>query len=135
MTPKFERDLRRALPVVLVVLFFVGMAFIYWKIAYGGGLHIPPIREVLSPAKQVVEPLPDPKPELEWVRVTGNHVLFFPVVKGQCVHRSALMHVHKGYKALVISRQGEFVEVELDNQEALHTHGCIHHTLLEPDNG
>jgi len=73
-----------------------------------------------------IENVPD-----EWLYVTTNSVLLFPVVSDKCRIKYALMQVHKGTKVLVIARQGEWVEVEQNDQTALHTHGCIHESMLE----
>ena len=69
--------------------------------------------------------------EKEWLYVTTNSVLLFPVVGGECRTTIALGQVHKSTKVLVIARQGEWVEVEQENKAAVHAHGCIHKTVLE----
>lgn len=83
---------------------------------------------VVEPEVPVVQ-VPD-----EWLYVTTNSVLLFPVVSDKCRIKHALMQVHKGTKVLVIARQGEWVEIEQNDQTALHTHGCIHESMLEKRN-
>jgi hypothetical protein len=82
-----------------------------------------------------VEPPKPAEPVLEWLYVNQNSVLLWPIVQGECRIKSALMQVHRGTKVLVIQRRGNWVEIEQDDQSALHTHGCIHETMLRQDNG
>ena len=82
---------------------------------------IPPVQ----PAKIAVEK--------EWLYVTTNNVLFFRVNEGKCQTETkyALLQVHEGLKVQVIARRGKWVEVEMEDQSKLFTHGCIHETVLE----
>ena len=142
MTPEFRSVVRRRLPVAILAVLLPILVFLLWKIAYGGGLHIPPLVNLIETVADDVMPEPPPpaimapleKPD-KWLYVKGNNVLFWPVVGDQCKQRGALMQVHKGEKALVIMRHGPWVEVELNNQALLHTHGCIHESLLVPNDG
>jgi hypothetical protein len=86
---------------------------------------------VVAP-EPVVPPEPA-EPVLEWLYVNENNVLLWPIVQGECRNKSALMQVHIGTKVLVVHRHGEWVEIEQDDQTALHTHGCIHETMLIRD--
>jgi len=104
------------------LLFFVGVALV----ALGCVLDS---RIANEPETTVTEP--EPQRLDEWLYVTTNNVLLFPVVSDLCSPKYALMQVHKGTKVLVIARHDEWVEVEQDNQAALHTHGCIHESMLE----
>jgi len=69
--------------------------------------------------------------EKEWLYVTTNSVLLFPVVGGECRTTNALGQVHKGTKVLVLARHDEWVEVRRADHTVMHTHGCIHETVLE----
>lgn len=138
MNPEFRAVLRKRLPVAVLVVLLVILAFLCWKIVYGGGIHIPPLVDAIEniaeeappPVEEIVEP---PPPAQQWLYVQGNNVLFWPVVGGQCKQRSAMMQVHRGEKALFIFDHDGWIEVELNNQSLPHTHGCIHHTLLGPE--
>jgi len=69
----------------------------------------------------------------EWLYVNTDNVLFFMVDEGKCLteRKYSLLQVHEGEKFLVISRQDEWVEVEMEDQTRLFTHGCIHESMLE----
>ena len=138
MTPEFASRMRRwKWPFLLVwgaVIFAVAWFFLAPRIsgdvadfflADNKGQHL-----IGAPTV----PEAPPEPQDEWLVVTGNNVLFWPVRDETCVQRNALMQVHAGEKVLVIARHGQLVEVALNNQEHPHTHGCIHETMLgEPD--
>lgn len=133
--------MRKTLPRLILVGLLLALAALGWKIAYGGGIHIPPLVDFIGTVVEDVTPVPPPEPVMpvkvadEWVVVTGNNVLFWPVVDSQCQSKKALMQVHEGERALVIMRHDGYVEVELNNQALPHTHGCIHSSLVVPDNG
>lgn len=145
MNPEFRSVMRRRVPRILLALLLAILAGLCWKIIWGGGLHIPPLVNLIEsvaddvvpeppPAAILAPPVP-PEPVEEWVVTTANNVLFWPTVGGECQQRGALMQVHKGEKALVLSRQGAFVEVALNNLSLPHTRGCIHESLLVPEDG
>jgi len=125
MTPLLGSQLRKAKwPLILsaVILFCSALGFIL-----NSRIQNAPDEPVVTIEPEVpVVQLPD-----EWLYVTTNSVLLFPVVSDKCRIKYALMQVHKGTKVLVIARQGEWVEVEQNDQTALHTHGCIHESMLE----
>jgi hypothetical protein len=124
MTPEMESRWRgiKGTLLFVVALSLFGTAF--W-ILDSRTPNAPEPVVVVEPEVPVVQ-LPD-----EWLYVIDNSVLFFPVVDDKCRAKYALMQVHKGTKVLVIARQDEWVEVEQDDQTALHTHGCIHESMLE----
>lgn len=121
MSPQLERSFRKIRLLVLIALAVVAYLMIGGKA--WNNIHS------RTPEVKVIEPVPA-LPD-EWLYVTTNSVLFFPVVQNECRPKYALGQVHKGTKVLVISRQGEWVEVERDDQTAEHTHGCIHESMLE----
>ncbi len=125
MTPELESRLRhlRWPLILLAVILFCAALWLILNSRIENRLVIVPEPEV--PLVQV----PD-----EWLYVTTNSVLLFPVVSDKCRIKHALMQVHKGTKVLVIARQGEWVEIEQNDQTALHTHGCIHESMLEKRN-
>ena len=126
MTPEFESRLRHIkwpLGLLVVVCFLCALWYGSWIIRNSRIANEPVV--TIVPEVPIVQ-LPD-----EWLYVIDNSVLFFPVVNDKCRDKYALMQVHKGTKVLVIARQGEWVEVEQDDQTALHTHGCIHESMLE----
>ena len=143
MTPEFASVMRRRLPRIILVVLLIVLAYLGWKIAYGGGIYIPPLVNLIETVAEDVVPDPPavtvpatpPEPQDEWLVVMHNNVLLWPVVESECQQRSALMQVHEGERALVISRQGSYVEVALNNQSLPHTHGCIHESMLVPDDG
>jgi len=122
MTPELGSRLRRykwlLLLIVGVVFFAIAGKSLYSHLNYREVVVVPPPEVIVAPKD-------------EWLYVTDNSVLFFPVVNDECRAKYALMQVHKGTKVLVIARQGEWVEVEQNDQTALHTHGCIHESMLE----
>lgn len=138
MTPEFASQTRKFLPRAILVVLIIIMAFLGWKIVYGGGIHIPPLTDAIDdlmavppPPEPVVSnivPIPD-----EWLVVNGNNVLLWPVVGGECRTKKALMQVHRQEKVLVVMRHDEYIEVELNNQSRPHTHGCIHGSLLSTE--
>ena len=138
MTPEFASVMRRRLPRIILAVLLVVLAYLGWKIAYGGGIHIPPLVDAIETVVEDVTPEPPPPveevlPEPMWLYVQANNVLFWPVVDDQCQNRNALMQVHQGEKVLVIMDHDGMIEVELNNQSLPHTHGCIHHSLLGPE--
>ena len=129
MTPEMEsrlRGLKWPLVLLVVICFLCALYYGSWIIRNSRIANEPVV--VVEPEVPVVQ-LPD-----EWLYVNDNSVLFFPVVGDECRPKYALMQVHKGTKVLVIARQDEWVEVEQDDQTALHTHGCIHESMLEKRN-
>lgn len=134
MTPEFSSRTRKSLPRIVLVGLLLIWATLIWKIVYGDGLHIPPIIPELVEFQSKVIPV-YPEPEDEWLYVNRNNVLLWPMVGGKCTRRSALMQMNKGEKVLVIERHDALVEVELNNQSRLHTHGCIHETMLSNEDG
>jgi hypothetical protein len=125
MTPEMESRWRgiKGTLLFVVALSLFGTAFYILDSRIPNAPDEPVV--VVEPKAPVVQ-VPD-----EWLYVTTNSVLLFPVVSDKCRIKHALMQVHKGTKVLVIARQGEWVEVEQDDQTALHTHGCIHESMLE----
>lgn len=125
MTPKMESRLRHLRGTLLFVVALSCFLYAFW---------ILDSRTANAPDEPVATVEPEvpavPKPD-EWLYVNTNSVLLFPVVDDKCRAKYALMQVHKGTKVLVIARQGEWVEVEQNDQSALHTHGCIHESMLE----
>jgi len=107
----------------LLLLVVVAVAFIATGLTAWNNIHS---RE---PEVQII--IPDPQQPDEWLYVTTNSVLLFPVVSDKCRPKNALMQVHRGTKVLVIARHGEWVEIEQEDQTALATHGCIHESMLE----
>ena len=83
--------------------------------------------ESFSERELILEPL-------EWLYVQKNNVLVWPVVDGACKRQAAVAQYHQGEMVLVVARVGKWVEVESENQIRLHTHGCIHETMLGPEN-
>jgi len=128
MTPRFARDVRRALPKLLVVLFFIGIVSLFWKIAYGGGLTIGPLFPKEEPVAEVV-PV---EPQLEWMVVNANNTLVWPFKRGTCQKNKAHSQWHKGEVVLVISRQDNYIEVESDKDRGPLSRGCINEKLLDP---
>lgn len=127
MTPELEAHIRRIkwlLLFIVVVAFFCAGIWVGIEFIRDSRIENEPVVTV-EPEVPVVQ-LPD-----EWLYVIDNSVLFFPVVDDKCRAKNALMQVHKGTKVLVIARQDEWVEVEQNDQTALHTHGCIHESMLE----
>ena len=116
MTPKLESQIRSW---TLPLMFLAAVVLVYGS-------------DLLRGEPKVI-PEPEPEIEFEWLYVNTNNVLFFWVEEGQCrtERKYSLLQVHEGTKVLVISRQGEWVEVELEDQTKLFTHGCIHETMLE----
>jgi hypothetical protein len=128
MTPEMESRMRHSKwPLILsaVILFCAALGFILNSRIQ----NAPDEPAVLAEPEVPVVQVPD-----EWLYVTTNSVLLFPVVSDKCRIKHALMQVHKGTKVLVIARQGEWVEIEQNDQTALHTHGCIHESMLEKRN-
>ena len=124
MTPKLQSQLRKMIwPLILVVC---AVAYLVVGGTAWNSIHSRTIGE-----DRVVPEVEKPRIPDEWLYVTENSVLFFPVVSGECSPKNALGQVHKGTKVLVIFRHDEWVEVERDDQTALHTHGCIHESMLE----
>ena len=126
MTPEMEsrmRGMKWPLVLLVVILFCTALSYGAWIIRNSRIANEPVV--TIAPEAPTVQ-LPD-----EWLYVIDNSVLFFPVVDDKCRAKYALMQVHKGTKVLVIARQGEWVEVEQNDQTALHTHGCIHESMLE----
>ena len=127
MTPELESHIRRVkwllLFIVVVALFCAGI-WVGIETVRDSRIANEPV--VTTEPEAPVERLPD-----EWLYVTDNSVLFFPMVNDECRPKYALMQVHNGTKVLVIARQDEWVEVEQNDQTALHTHGCIHESMLE----
>lgn len=122
MTPQFESHLRRSKwPLILsaVILLCSALSYGSWIIRNSRIANTP-----IEPKVQLSD---------EWLYVTTNSVLFFQVENGKCrtERKYALLQVHEGTKVLVISRQGEWVEVETDDQTKLFTHGCINESVLE----
>ena len=140
MTPEFSSRMRKSLPRIFLVGLLLIWAALGWKIIYGDGLYIPPLISELVEFRSRVIPVypeyePVSEPEDEWLYVNRNNVLLWPMVGGKCTRRSALMQMNKGEKVLVIERHDALVEVELNNQSRLHTHGCIHETMLSNEDG
>lgn len=121
MTPELESRLRRYTWPLLLLVGVVIVGVFWLNVNYPDHFSTP----------RVVEPEVTVAPPDEWLYVTENSVLFFPMVNDECRPKYALMQVHKGTKVLVIARQDEWVEVEQNDQTALHTHGCIHESMLE----
>jgi hypothetical protein len=140
MTPEFESRLRASLPLlllgVLVLLVVVGgrgLYHAYTQEPLSGPLSVESKEQHSVGAPEPVVPPEPAEPALEWLYVNQNNVLLWPVIRGECRNKSALMQVHIGTKVLVVHRHGEWVEIEQDDQSALHTHGCIHEAMLVRD--
>lgn len=139
MTPEFESWMRKAKwPFLLVwgaVILAVASALYnpYVQEPLSGLLSVESEEQHLVVAPEPVVPPEPSEPVLEWLYVNENNVLLWPIVQGECRIKSALMQVHIGTKVLVVHRHGEWVEIEQDDQTALHTHGCIHETMLIRD--
>jgi len=125
MTPELESRLRHMKWPILLSVAVICFCVSVYLVLDSRIQNAPEPVVVVEPEVPVVQ-LPD-----EWLYVIDNSVLFFPVVDDKCRAEFALMQVHKGTKVLVIARQGEWVEVEQNDQTALHTHGCIHESMLE----
>ncbi len=120
MTPQFASRIRG---ITGTLLFVVALSL------FGAAFYILDSRTENEPEVEVIKP--DPQQPDEWLYVTTNSVLLFPVVSDKCRPKNALMQVHRGTKVLVIARHGEWVEIEQEDQTALATHGCIHESMLE----
>ena len=127
MSPELESRLRKFY-WPLLVLAILGIAVAYFLVGKTAWNNIhndePAIEEPII--EEAVPATAD-----EWLYVTDNSVLLFPVVNDKCRPKYALMQVHRGTKVLVIARHGEWVEIEQEDQTALATHGCIHESMLE----
>ncbi len=139
MTPEFESWMRKAKWPFLLVLgaavFAVASALFQPSVQerLSGLLNAVPSARYPVVAPEPVKPPAPPEPAYEWLYVNHNSVLLWPIVRGECRIKSALMQVHIGTKVLVVHRHGKWVEIEQDDQTALHTHGCIHETMLIRD--
>lgn len=122
MTPKMESHLRHLKGALLFVVALSCFLYVFW------------ILDSRTPNEPVVTIAPEPTPPAdEWLYVNTNNVLFFPVKEDKCLPKPkyALLQVHESVKMLVIARHGKWVEVEMEDQSRLFTHGCIHESMLE----
>jgi hypothetical protein len=139
MTPEFESRIRKAKwPFLLIwgaAVFAVASALFYPSVQerLSGLLNAVPQARYPVVAPEPVKPPEPAEPVLEWLYVNENNVLLWPMVHGECQIKSALMQVNIGTKVLVVQRRGEWIEIEQDDQSALHTRGCIHESMLIRD--
>ena len=151
MTPEFASKVRRARRPLLLALLLVVVAVVCWKIDYGGGIHIPPVSEVIPslPTPEEIEAEVEPEPDLgaeladtfqevmpetnvgKWATVNTNSVLVWEMDGDQCARRSAHSQWHEGETVLILSEQGGYTEVEADDQTKTFTRGCVKSELLD----